>query len=89
MTTSLIGLFIFLSVAFVLILLLVVGVFVFMGAYRMSRAKATVANATDLVDRWDGLNVDELRILRDHFAKRKAAAEDAALKAKLADFAKP
>ena len=89
MTTSLVGLFIFLIVAFVLSLLLVVGVFVFMGVYRMSRARASAANAITLVAVSDGLDATELVILRDHFAKRKAATTEAALKAKLADFAKP
>jgi hypothetical protein len=59
----------------------VVVVFVAFGAHRILRAKG--------IDVTDGLDANEMRIIREHLAKRNAATAEAALKAKLADIAKP
>jgi uncharacterized membrane protein len=76
------GTVLFAIVAFMaFVIFCVVVLFVAFGAHRILRAKG--------IDVTDGLDANEMRIIREHLAKRNAATAEAALKAKLADIAKP
>ena len=76
------GTVLFALVAFMaFVIFCVVVVFVAFGANRILKSKG--------IDVTDGLDANELRIIREHLAKRNAATAEAALKAKLADIAKP
>lgn len=76
------GTILFLVVAFMaFVIFCVVLVFVAVGAKRLLKSKG--------IDVSDGLDANEMRIIQEHFAKRKAATDEAALKAKLAEIAKP
>ena len=85
MGTSLISaLFVGITVLIVFMILLVVVLFVGVGAYRLIAAR----KALSAIDLSDGLDESEIQIIRNALLKKQTADKEAAVKAKLADVAK-
>ena len=85
MGTSLISaLFVGITVLVVFMILLVVLLFVGVGAYRLISARKDLS----AIDLSDGLDESEIQIIRNALLKKQTADKEAAVKAKLADVAK-
>jgi len=85
MGTSLISaLFVGITVLVVFMILLVVLLFVGVGAYRLISARKELS----AIDLSDGLDESEIQIIRNALLKKQTADKEAAVKAKLADVAK-
>ena len=85
MGTSLISaLFVGITVLVVFMILLVVLLFVGVGAYPLISARKELS----AIDLSDGLDESEIQIIRNALLKKQTADKEAAVKAKLADVAK-
>ena len=85
MGTSFISvLFVGITVLIVFMILLVVLLFVGVGAYRLIAARKELS----AIDLSDGLDESEIQIIRNALLKKQTADKEAAVKAKLADVAK-
>ena len=85
MGTSLISaLFLGITVLVVFLILLVVLLFVGVGAYRLISARKELS----AIDISDGLDESEIQIIRNALVKKQIADKEAAVKAKLADVVK-
>ena len=85
MITSFISaLFVGITVLVVLMILLVVMLFVGVGAYRLIAARRELS----AINLSDGLDESEIQIIRNALLKKQTADKEAAVKAKLADVAK-
>ena len=83
-TSFISALFVGITVLVVFMILLVVMLFVGVGAYRLIAARKDL-NAIDLSD---GLDESEIQIIRNALLKKQTADKEAKVKAKLADVAK-
>ena len=85
MGTSFISvLFVGITVSVVFMILLMVMLFVGVGAYRLIAARKELT----AIDLSDGLDESEIQIIRNALLKKQIADKEAKVKAKLADVAK-
>ena len=85
MGTSFISiLFVGITVLIVFMIVLVVLLFVGVGAYRLIAARKELS----AIDLSDGLDESEIQIIRNALLKKQTADKEAAVKAKLADVVK-
>ena len=83
-TSFISALFVGVTILIVFMILLVVLLFVGVGAYRLIAAR----KALSAIDLSDGLDESEIQIIRNALLKKQTADKEAAVKAKLADVAK-
>ena len=83
-TSFISALFVGITVLVVFMILLVVLLFVGVGAYRLISARKELS----AIDLSDGLDESEIQIIRNALLKKQTADREAAVKAKLADVAK-
>lgn len=83
-TSFISALFVGITVLVVFMILLVVLLFVGVGAYRLISARKELS----AIDLSDGLDESEIQIIRNALVKKQIADKEAAVKAKLADVAK-
>ena len=83
-TSFISALFVGITVLVVFMILLVVLLFVGVGAYRLISARKELS----AIDLSDGLDESEIQIIRNALLKKQTADKEAAVKAKLADVAK-
>ena len=83
-TSFISALFVGITVLIVFMILLVVLLFVGVGAYRLIAARKELST----IDLSDGLDESEIQIIRNALLKKQTADKEAAVKAKLADVAK-
>ncbi len=83
-TSFISALFVGITVLIVFMILLVVLLFVGVGAYRLIAARKELS----AIDLSDGLDESEIQIIRNALLKKQTADKEAAVKAKLADVAK-
>ena len=83
-TSFISALFVGITVLVVFMILLVVLLFVGVGAYRLISARKELS----AIDLSDGLDESEIQIIRNALLKKHTADKEAAVKAKLADVAK-
>ena len=86
MGTSLISvLFVGITVLIVFMILLMVMLFVGVGAYRLIAARKELST----IDLSDGLDESEIQIIRNVLLKKQVADREAVVKAKVAEAVKP
>ena len=83
-TSFISALFVGITVLVVFMILLMVLLFVGIGAYRLIAARKSLS----AIDLSDGLDESEIQIIRNALLKKQTADKEAAVKAKLADVAK-
>jgi len=83
-TSFISALFVGITVLVVFMILLVVLLFVGVGAYRLIAARKGLTT----IDLSDGLDESEIQIIRNALLKKQTADKEAKVKAKLADVAK-
>ena len=83
-TSFISALFVGITVLVVFMILLVVLLFVGVGAYRLISARKELS----AIDLSDGLDESEIQIIRNALLKKQTADKEAVVKAKLADVAK-
>lgn len=83
-TSFISALFVGITVLVVFMILLVVLLFVGVGAYRLLSARKELS----AIDLSDGLDESEIQIIRNALLKKQTADKETAVKAKLADVAK-
>ena len=84
-TSFISALFVAITVLIVFMILLVVLLFVGVGAYRLIAARKELS----AIDLSDGLDESEIQIIRNVLLKKQTADKEAAVKAKLAEVSKP
>ena len=84
-TSFISALFVGITVLIVFMILLVVLLFVGVGAYRLIAARKELS----AIDLSDGLDESEIQIIRNVLLKKQTADKEAAVKAKLAEVSKP
>ena len=83
-TSFISALFVGITVLVVFMILLVVILFVGVGAYRLISARKELS----AIDLSDGLDESEIQIIRNALLKKQTADKEASVKAKLADVVK-
>ena len=83
-TSFISALFVGITVLIVFMILLVVLLFVGVGAYRLIAARKELS----AIDLSDGLDESEIQIIRNALLKKQTADKEAAVKAKLAEVVK-
>ena len=84
-TSFISALFVAITVLIVFMILLVVLLFVGVGAYRLIMSRKELS----AIDLSDGLDESEIQIIRKVLLKKQTADKEAAVKAKLAEVSKP